>query len=869
MLALAAVLATPVLAQVQFAELGKRHFPAVVAPTMSLASGDVDGDGDLDLIVGMGYDIALQRGQQHRLYLNDGAGTFTDATTGRMPLDSDWTHALALGDVDGDGDLDLILGNDQQQNRLYLNNGAGVFTDATAGRMPAVIDRTQSLALGDVDGDGDLDLLVGNGIFHYGAQNKLYRNNGAGVFSDATATHLPAHLASSGALALGDLDGDGDLDLIAGNTRSPGEQNQLYLNDGAGVFSDATATRLPAETTISRALALADFDRDGDLDLFVGNSGRNRLYRNDGTGTFTDVSGNLPVVYDDTFALVVGDFDRDGDLDVLVGNQGQNRLLLNFNATGQFTDVTAARLPAANDDTRALMLGDFDRDLDVDLCVGNQGHDGLAFNNGAGVFRDARGPRTPTDAGATTSLAVGDLDRDGDLDVVVGRTLQRPGLYLNDGLGTLTDGADTRMPIPALDTRALALGDVDRDGDLDLILGNWGDPYGAPNRLYRNDGAGRFTDVTATRMPAFSDSTLSLALGDVDGDGAPDLVVGNGYNSLLRTGEPNRLYLNHGAGTFRDATAGRLPPDTDSTSVVLLGDVDRDGDLDLLVGNSFPFLLRLYANDGTGRFTEVTATHLPANSLPTLALAFGDVDGDGDLDLLHAVQSGARNRLYLNDGAGVFTDATAGRLPALSDSTTSLVFGDVDDDGDFDLVVGNGLLNMANRILLNDGTGTFTDATTTRLSPAFDDTRALALADFDRDGDLDLLVGNHLQQTQLHHNLLRHLDAPFLLRAGQAYRLDAYARHGPMAQSDVAAPHLAFGRADLPFPPFGTLGIDPSLMVALPLVLIPQPAGVGSLSLPIPNVAHLDGVAVYTQALLWRHPVETLLTNVVGDVFLR
>lgn len=146
----------------QFADLGKRHLPADLDQTRAFAFGDVDGDGDLDLVVG-------NWGQQNRLYLNSGAGTFTDVTASRMPVDGDNTTSLVLGDVDGDGDLDLVIGNFQQQNRLYRNDGTGTFTAATTVPLPLDSDRTTSVAMGDVDGDGDLDLVFGNFL-----QNRLY-----------------------------------------------------------------------------------------------------------------------------------------------------------------------------------------------------------------------------------------------------------------------------------------------------------------------------------------------------------------------------------------------------------------------------------------------------------------------------------------------------------------------------------------------------------------------------------------------------------------------------------------------------------------------------------------------------------------------
>jgi len=366
-------------AQTQFAELCRRHLPRVWDDTQAVALGDVDGDGDLDMVVGNGgFRGASSYGQQNRLYLNDGTGGFKDVTASHLPKDRADTHAVALGDVDGDGDLDVVCGNGAplnsgrnsgEQNRLYLNDGKGKFTDATS-RLPWVVDLTAAVALGDVDGDKDLDLVTGdwgNWTFHGPTNRRLYLNDGKGNFKDVTASRLPTDNDSTLGLVMGDVDGDRDLDLVFAN----GPKNRLFLNDGKGKFSDASS-RLPKGS--GATVAKGDVDGDGDLDLVFGDT--YRLYLNDGKGKFTDASSKLPKISGKTGAVVLGDVDEDGDLDLVLGSTLQNRLYLN-DGKGSFTDASS-RLPRVKDSV--LVLGDVDGDRDLDLMAGNNKQNRLYLN---------------------------------------------------------------------------------------------------------------------------------------------------------------------------------------------------------------------------------------------------------------------------------------------------------------------------------------------------------------------------------------------------------------------------------------------------------------------------------------------------------
>ncbi|MCY0995218.1 FG-GAP-like repeat-containing protein [Nannocystis sp. ILAH1] len=246
-------------------------------------------------------------------------------------------------DLDGDGDLDLLLAKEWQPNALLLNDGTGHFTDASE-RIPQAVHDHEGIAVADLDGDGDLDLVVAS---EDDAAKELYLNDGHAQFVDAS-DRLP-QLGKSNAVAAADIDGDGDLDLVFGCDGA----ERIFVNDGAAVFSDESTVRIAPATDVTQDVALADLDGDHDLDLVLGNEDGNRLFFNDGAGNFTDATdGRLPSPEkpEETRNADLGDLDGDGDLDLYFSNVGfipgrdpQDRLLLNDGA-GAFTDATLERL---------------------------------------------------------------------------------------------------------------------------------------------------------------------------------------------------------------------------------------------------------------------------------------------------------------------------------------------------------------------------------------------------------------------------------------------------------------------------------------------------------------------------------------------
>ncbi|MEM7204524.1 MAG: VCBS repeat-containing protein [Planctomycetota bacterium] len=856
-----ALSAATAVAQIRLDPLFKQHLPPDVWNTQEIACGDVDGDGDIDLIV------ANYR-QQNQLYVNDGTGAFTDVTAEQMPADADRTQAVALCDVDGDGDLDLITGNGHpvfgEQPRLALNNGTGAFVDVTATQMPVLSLYVETLECGDLDGDGDLDLALGSS---FGI--RLLINNGTGVFSTGTAVPV-GYTGITKALSLFDADRDGDLDLVTGNTPlygNPG-QNELFLNDGTGRFANVTATHMPASNIDTAAVAVGDVDGDGDPDLVFGNVwAGNQLYLNDGTGVFTDVSSTqLPAGAATTYGLDFGDVDGDGDVDLLLGINGQSQLYTN-NGQGTFVDATAARMPIDVETTSSVRLADLDGDGDLDAVFGSgpdvavwnpsNHRNRIHLNDGAGTFRAATGSSLATENTAANTVAVHDFDRDGDLDLFFGNEpfTGVPGhnqLFLNDGFGGFADATSTLLPLDADPTEDVAVADFDGDGHADLALAN----RGTQNRLYLNSGGGAFTDATAGRVPLDTDGSFAVVAGDVDGDGDVDLVFGN----WAALGQQNRLYLNDGSGRFVDATAARLPQRSDATLGLALADVDGDGDLDLLVGNrAISGRLtqdRLHLNDGTGTFIDATAERLPLIATHSFGVLTGDVDADGDVDL---VWTNSSNRLHLNDGTGGFVDVAASHWPTGGGGSEDGALVDVDGDGDLDFCgVGPG----QDDLYLNDGSGRFVDATTPGLRVENTRTSAVAVGDVDGDGDDDLVLAND-GSNHIYANLLGHVDVPLLVVLGRQFRLDAYAATSATSVS-IALPFLSPDSARVPVPALGVFGLDPTQLITLPALPIESPPGRASISLMMPNAPSLVGTTLHAQALLSRGATLTL-TNVARE----
>ena len=384
-----------------------------------------------------------------------------------------------------------------------VTNDAGLASTETrtgAAAAPERQDGPTALAAGDVDGDGTDDLFVSTwspaGAREAGGWRSvahLYRVQG-GFVRDATersGISLPQGAAYA---TFADYDNDGWLDLfvIGGEGRG-----HLFRNRGNGTFVEVTAKAGVADVRGARRAVFLDLDHDGDLDLLLVGNGQRTVYRNNLDGTFTEATASFGLAGGgDSRDAVFGDFDGDGRIDVFVTNEHGSDALLHNGGAQRFSDVTVASGLATSGGSGAAAAGDYNNDGFLDLFVAstNGGEPALWLNKGNGTFtRDRRSSAAVQALRSTAGLAATfvDYDNDGWLDLVVAGTSAAKAdgaaklfLFRNDRTGRFLDRS-TLIPAPvrAAGASAIAVSDVDDDGDEDLLLI---DAAGAP-RLLRND----------------------------------------------------------------------------------------------------------------------------------------------------------------------------------------------------------------------------------------------------------------------------------------------------------------------------------------------------------------------------------------------
>ncbi len=698
--------------------------------------------------------------------------TFTADYFSQLPLSlpGGGNGTPSVADIDGDGDLDLYLAG-----KIYRNDGGTNFvlvSSVLAGQRHGVV-------WADYDRDGDLDLAVAGG-----GPTKIYRNDGVGVFTDSGAV-IPD--AGSGAIAWGDYDNDGDLDLFSlGN-------GLIYRNDGTSGFV-GVSVGLPGVGESS--VAWGDFDNDGYQDiLLAGFQGPSTtvggIYRNNGNGTFSNIGAAIPGFHGASVSW--GDYDNDGYLDVLVCGVWSTFQVYVYhnNRDGTFTDINLGLPGVAYGYAQWV---DFDNDglLDIFLCGNVSNYPNLDYashlyrNRGDGTFSD---PQSQLPKGSTATW--GDLDGDADLDLIVSgdgssspRLLQNECPAPNAPPAAPTNLVATLLPdnnvilswLPVSDlgntnpaSLSYALRAGTTPGGVDYLsphangvngyrrLPQRG-PYNTSTNFFRDVSKGSYHwsvqaidagfagsafateisfSITNARplisaisnqltVPGRATSAISFTISDLETDATNLTLTKLSFNPAL---VPAANIVFGGSGSNRTVTVTPVAGQS-GTAAIVVGVMDGGG---LVATSRFDVLVQ--------NFTEVSVG-LPGNaSVPT---AWGDYDNDGDLDV--ATINGAFTTVYRNTG-GFFTNQNF-TLPAAVQyiTPTDLTWLDLDGDGDLDLAESGWILSgyqtvtfrFRNNFPANSFTSIGTNLPGTGVTNVADG--AMAWADYDNDGDLDVLL---------------------------------------------------------------------------------------------------------------------------------
>ncbi len=678
----------------------------VGSPTGGEYVGDVDGDGDLDALIG---ETATG---QITLYRNLGTG-------GLVPQGFAGSHAGGIdmcgADFDGDGDTDLVTINLSNDFVIQLNSGTGFLgTNFFYSAGAAGLHRVDA---GDLDGDGDQDVVT----WHTGTGNNgfvTHRNNFLGTFNLSVPYTLPTAPADG---KLADVDNDGDLDVVT--VTSTTSQVLTYLNNGSGVFTPGPVSSLSG--FVPTALEMGDLDLDGDLDAAIAcpsNLGSIVMYNN-GSGTF----GGLTFLLDGpVMDLKIGDVDADGQPDIVttVDNGGHAMVSVWPNVPGpsfsrlrlQYLQYTLSQtVPSAR-----LLLADLDADGDLDVIARSPTELLLRFN-APSLESTRRLPGWPLLTGARTDNLYAYFNQAMDGLPTSLNSLQVFSAQRGGRLAASRSAYHNTLQLdPTNDFRAgEVISATVTNQATSLTLNTL--PQGRTWQFTAAATGGPANFIAKPDVPVAANAD-GVELGDFNNDGILDLVTANFF--------PGTVTVRMGTG------GGLFNPTGPTISLGLprrcaVGDIDNDGDLDIAV-SSWAGVVGLLTNNGAGAFA-LTTTPLGGGAY---GITLADMNGDANLDLITANYSSNNVSVRFGNGAGAFS---GGGNYATGTGCQGLAVGDFNMDGFLDVAATNHTANSVS-VRLNDGVGGLSGG---QDMPTAGQPWNIAVADYDANGFPDLLVAGN------------------------------------------------------------------------------------------------------------------------------
>jgi len=671
---------------------------SVGANPYKLATGEINSDGYPDFAVANYGDGNIS------VLLSNGDGTFASAVTytvGDNPSD------LKIADLDGDGDQDLIcVSAGSNSLNVLKNNGSGTFSGAVNYTLNS---SSINLTLSDADLDGDLDAMVTS----WNTGNlAVLMNNGNGTF--APKVNYPTVSATPRQVTAADIDSDGDEDLIVANS---GSNSVTIFSNSEGIFTQGSEI---ASGTYPLGVLTADVDGDDDLDMITINANSSNLsvLKNGGSGSFsgkTDyATGSLPS------SAAIGDIDGDGDLDLVTVNQVGNSISILKGVSPNPVVVSVS--PVQN----AVSI---QKNSDIEVTFNCSISEASATSGSIKIYGSMNGIYTATYSfsDASKKLTI-NPNHDFEVGEVIKVTLttsikntdnlsmEKPFTWMfnvkSESSGSFSDKTDYAV---SSNPYFVESGDLDGDGDLDLVTANW---VSKEVSVLKNTGTGTFDAAVNYPIGGQPNNFISA---DFDSDGDIDFASANTDSLTIE------VLLTNSDGTLSEYDSY---PIGDGLWTVTSADVDGDGDIDLISGNSYDYTLSVLKNNGDGTFAS-EIDYPTANNTSNIYSA--DVDGDGDMDLVTANYYEENVTVFLNDGTGAFN---SGSDYSVGYQVSFISSADFDNDGDADIVTtASGYVS----VLLNNGSGTYGSPTHYTINGAWN----VHPSDIDGDGDLDLLTINY------------------------------------------------------------------------------------------------------------------------------
>lgn len=678
-----------------------------IALPIASEMGDMDNDGDMDV-------VSVSRAGEVVLYENNGNNIFNNVVyiEDHIGINTE-NHSVAVGDINGDGLLDIVTAPSYPSASVFVYYNFGDFDFFKEDINSTYFSGSDTrMYIADIDSDNDNDIVTNTS-----GRMIILVNNGSSEFTEYTFIISGGY---SYDYRIADLNGDNLLDVISAS------QNKLSYYIQGSNYSFAENNILPYGFT---SLDIADIDSDGHLDIVASRISTSDIYLlyNDGSNYFT---GNS--IYTGT-SVNLADMDGDGDEDLVYINSSDNQASgLQYRFSVILNDGT---IDLANDNAISIADYAFDVSTSDDLSFGNMNNDAAAdvlqtYQNIGRVhlfYSDMENPipypfdaaysrQVSTSSGEVNDITVGDFDGDNDRDVLAVNNLDRNiELFVNNSGDFTRNGIDQLRA--TMKTEAV---DLDQDGDLDFVVCGQEATLVYWFKWYENNGNGVFTQHFIYSLS--SGNTNDVKYADFDNDGDIDILAMAHANSYVLYNDGNENFTEY-----------QLPGLTYGPHTAEVYDFDNDGKLDIITADAANHRLVWLKNYET---TFAPPQNIVGTTLTNIYdIDLGDLDNDGDFDIV--VNNGSSVYKLINDGSLVFSISSISFFGISFCRQNKLA--DMTNDGYLDIVVG---ANQGLYLYKNDGSGGFSKKSLLVNSTAYSNPFSIQVEDFDADGDKDIIYGS-------------------------------------------------------------------------------------------------------------------------------